>query len=226
MASLQQSPDVIALARELGVELDDTVVFDAKTPLLKVAQQLSGDSVNFGAEDAEFGGLFGRILKRVTPKKAVPKGFDLAKADIKVDIKRSATGLAKGIGTAAAVASFVVPGVGPLVGSSALAAMTAADKLLGDPRVKDAAKLVSNTKALAALGNVPARRGAAVLGAVAQIRQVKEAPMGKAVLPIRSIDTAVYVQAVPRAQVKALATNAVNKAPKRSFWQKVKELFS
>jgi hypothetical protein len=114
--------------------------------------------------------------------------------------------------------------------------MTAADKLLGDPAVKNAAQLISNTKALAAMGNVPARRGAAALAAVAQIRAKTGALPGQAVIkPIPTlarpvtkppvVNTTAYVQTVPRAQVKALATNAIKTAPKKSFWQKFKDLF-
>lgn len=222
MTEVQQSPEVIAIAHRLGVDIDSSVTFNPKTAVLKVAQQLEGKEVAFSGEDAEFGGFFGKILKRVTPKRVVPSGIDLSKARIKVDIKKSATGLTKATGKLAAVASFAVPGLGPLVGGTALAAMTAADKVLSSGK---AAGLVSNTKALAALGNVPARRGAAVLGAVAQIRQVKGVAPGQPVFN-RPVQTAAYVQNVPRAQVKALAVNVVATAPAgRSFWQKLKDLF-
>jgi len=232
MAVVQQDPTVMKAASELfGVQIDPDVRFDAATPLKKVAAQLNGASVDFGAEDAEFGGFLGRVLNKVTPKRA-RGGRDLSKMKLKVDVKASAKGLAKGVGTAAAVASFVVPGAGPLVGGSALAAMKAADKLLGDPNVKGAAQLVSNTKALAALGNKPARRGAAVLGAVAQIRQQKGVVAGQAVIkPVGAakpapVNTKPYTQVVPRTTVKALAVKAAATSTKKTFWQKVKDLFS
>ena len=246
MAEVQQSEDVVAIARSLGVNIDDAVKFDAQKPLEKVAAQLRGDSVGFGAEDAEFGGFFSKInplkkihkkvVNKMAAKAPTPQARaalqKLATAPIHVDVKGSVKGLAKGIAAAGAIASFAVPGVGPLVGGSALAAMHAADKLLGDPKLKNAAQLVSNTKALAAIGNVPARRGAAVLGAVAQIREAKGAQPGQAVIPAvpppavskaanarppakivppPAVNTAAYTQTVPRTTVKALATVAVAK---------------
>ena len=231
MAVVQQDRAVMDAASKLfGVQIDDSVKFDAATPLRKVAAQLNGAPVDFGAEDASFGGFLGKVLNKVTPRR-IRGGKDLSKMKLKVDVKASAKGLAKGVGTAAAVASFVVPGAGPLVGGSALAAMKAADKLLGDPAVKGAAQLVSNTKALAALGNKPARRGAAVLGAVAQIRQVKGAQPGQAVIKPQNakptpVNTKPFVQVVPRTTVKALAVKAAATANKKTFWQKVKDLFS
>lgn len=252
MAEVEQSPDVIAVARALGVDIDKAVAFDAGPPLQKVAAQLRGDAVSFGAEDAEFGGFFSRISPFKKVKKATIKKLEsqaktpqqkaliqqLAKAPMHVDVKGSVKGLAKGIATAGAVASFVVPGIGPLVGGSALAAMHAADKLLGDPNVKGAAKLVSNTKALAAIGDVPARRGAAILGAVAQIRQKKGALPGQAVIPAviapgqtpsakvtppPAVNTTVYTQAVPRTTVKALAAKAVVASKKKGILIRLKE---
>ena len=258
MAEVQQSEDVIAVARSLGVDIDKAVSFDAQKPLEKVAAQLRGDSVTFSGEDAEFGGFFSKIspfrkVKKATIKQLKAKATtpqqkalidQLAKAPMHVDVKGSVKGLAKGIATAGAVASFVVPGVGPLVGGSALAAMQAADKLLGDPNIKNAAKLVSNTKALAAIGDGPARRGAAVLGAVAQIRQKKGAIPGQAVIPAipppavasaasarppakvvppPAVDSKHYVQAVPRATVKSLAVQAAANTKKKGILIRIKE---
>src|SRR4051812_18242763 len=251
MTALQQSPEMIAIARGLGVDIDKEVTFDPKTAILKVAHQLDGAEVSFSGEDAEFGSIFSKIFKasptgklhkhvinKMANKAQTPQQKAalqaLAKADVKFDAKGTIKGLgniAKTAGKVAAVASFVVPGVGPLIGGSALAAMSAADKLLGDPKIKNAAQLVSNTKALAAMGNVPARRGAAALAAVAQIRAKTGAKPGQAVIkagptakaPV--VNTAAYVQAVPRTQVKALAAQAIATAPKKSFWQKFKDLF-
>ncbi len=250
MTELQQSPEIIALARDLGVDIDSTVTFNPHTAIVKVAQQLEGGEVTFSGEDAEFGGLFSifkkskkklsaKLIAQAKTPAAKAAAAKLASAGMKVNVKATAAGLGravKTVGKVAAVASFVVPGVGPLVGGGALAALTAADKLLGDPKIKNAAQLVSNTKALAAMGNVPARRGAAALAAVAQIRQVKKAAPGQAVIKPKptpakpapkplTVNTTAYVQAVPRAQVKALAIKAVATAPKKSFWQKVKDLF-
>ncbi len=243
MTELQQSPEIVEMAKKLGVEIDSTVTFDPQTPILKVAAQFNGEGTTFGAEDAEFGGLFSKIFRKAGGKKIQSKvsaslaaktsgtardaALRLAKAPVKLNVKQTATGLAKVTGKAVAIASFVVPGAGPLIGGSALAAMKAADKLLGDPKIKNAAQLISNTKALAAMGNVPARRGAAVLGAVAQIRQVKAVAPGQAVIkvPTPPVNTKAFTQVTSQNEVKALATRAAATAPKKTFWQKIKDWF-
>lgn len=243
MIELQQDPEVLKIAEKLGCKLDSTVTFDAQTPLRKVAAQIHGEAVTFGAEDAEFGGFFSKLVRKTVPgakkvqtsvsaklaaQATTPAGRAmaqrLAKAPLKLDVKRTATGLVKGVTKGAAVLTFVVPGVGPIAGGAALSAMASADKLLGDPKIKDAAKVISNTKALAALGNVPARRGAAVLGAVAQLRQQKGTPIGKKAVPAKAPAVG-YAQKVPAAKVQAAAAKKVAEAPRRSFWQKLKDLF-
>ncbi len=84
------------------------------------------------------------------------------------------------------------------------AAMSAADRLLGDTKVRNAALVVRNTQALAALGDPAAKRGLQVLNAVGTIRAVKQAPPGKAVVPKTPVKTPV-VQTTSPARVTALA---------------------
>lgn len=231
---------LVAEARRMGVEIDPRVRFSPEEPLIKMSQQYEGIDPMFGAEDCDigcdsdsFGGFLGKVLKKVTPKKVnkqlAKKGIDLAKAKVKVDVKKTAQGLAKYTGKAAAVASFVVPGAGPLIGGPALAAMQAADKVLGGSGIKQAAKIVNNTKALAALGDTGARRGAAVLATVSQIRAKKQTPIGKKAVPAPvPPKISRYVKMVPKVTANVLATKKVAEAKssgKKSFWIRFKELF-
>lgn len=87
-------------------------------------------------------------------------------------------------------------------------AMASADKLLGSKNVNNAALVVRNTQALAALGNTAAKRGLAVLNATATIRQVKRVPPGRAAIPRVAAKTPV-VQRTTIPQVKSLVQTAV-----------------
>jgi len=58
-----------------------------------------------------------------------------------------------------------------LAEETGIPAIAAADKILGDPSVKNAREIIENTQAAAALGDTQAKLGAAILGAVAQLRQ-------------------------------------------------------
>ncbi len=84
-------------------------------------------------------------------------------------------------------------------------AMAAADKLLGDPKVGNAALVVRNTKALAALGDPSAKRGLAVLNSVATIRKAKKVPPGKSAVPKAPIPKAAVIQKTTPAKVTAMA---------------------
>lgn len=167
--------------------------------------------------------------KTPAQKAAIQK---LAKLPLKVDVKKSAVGLAKGVSKGIAVASFVVPGAGPLIGGSALAALGAADKLLSDPKVKNAAQVIKNTQALASLGNVPAQRGAATLAAAAQIRAKTGAAAGVPAIPLRTnAQRAAVAAMVPKtvakvspAQVKKLAAKVAAKPP--GWWDRVLAVFN
>ncbi len=160
-----------------------------------------------------------------------PAVLKLARAPVHVDIKRSITGLGKGIATGVSMASFVVPGVGPLVGGAGLAALGAADKVLSDPRVKNAASIIKTTQGMAALGNIPAQRGAATLAAAAQIRTALKVPPGKPAIPLQTnAQRAAVAAVIPKtvahvtpAVVKKAATAAVKKPP--GWWDKVLKFF-
>lgn len=97
------------------------------------------------------------------------------------------------------VISFGIP-----ANANVKSVMSAADRLLGDPKVANAALVVRNTQALAALGDPAAKRGLQVLNAVGTIRAVKKAPPGKAVVPKATVRTPV-VQTTSPAKVTALA---------------------
>lgn len=209
-------PSLVEQGKRLGVDIDPRVTYEAQDALVKLSQQYGGIDPEFGEEDCEFAedsAEFGSFLRHFIGRKA-----DRA-------VRKAGAGAIKGIGKVAktavkvgAVASFVVPGVGPLVGGSALAAMGAADKLLGGTKKKQAAKIVSNTKAMAALGDQDARRGVAVLATVAQIRKQKGVKPGKKAIPTpRPVRTQRFMKVVPKTHAQALAiqkVNAVKTAPK------------
>ncbi len=102
------------------------------------------------------------------------------------------------------VRPFGVVSFGIKPNANVRAAMSAADRLLGDPKVNNAALVVRNTQALAALGDPAAKRGLQVLSAVGTIRVAKKAPPGKAVVPKVAVKTPV-VQTTSPARVTALA---------------------
>lgn len=132
-----------------------------------------------------------KVIKPIVIKNAKTPGQKavakvIATAPLKVNVKASAVGLGKMAATGASIASFVVPGAGPIVGSAGLAALGAADKVLSDPKVKNAAAVIKNTQALAALGQPGAQRGAAVLSAVAQLRKKQATQPGQPVIHIKT----------------------------------------
>jgi len=226
---------------------------DPEEEILEVNYELAAELLDAFGQDADLMGIVGRDafgfglpkfiskpLKKIAIKPLAAKAKTpqqkaavqaLMKAPLKVNVKKSVTGLAKAVGTGVAVASFVVPGAGPLIGGAGLAALGAADKLLSDPRVKNAAQVVKNTQALASLGSVPAQRGAATLAAAAQIRQKLATPAGRAAIPLNTTAQRAAVAAmVPKtvakvtpAQVKQLAAKAVVKKP--GFWARVLAVF-
>lgn len=212
MTTLQIPPSLVNEAKKLGVDLDPNVKYSAYQPLLKLSEQYGGIDPQFGEEDCTFAdeSEFGSFLRHIIGRKADRSVSKVVKTGLKVG----------------AVASFVVPGVGPLVGGSALAAMKAADKVMGGSSKKHKAKIVSNTKAMAALGDPQARRGATVLAAVDQIRKQKAVPQGKPVIPGPPPKVQKYIKMVPQVQANVLANAKVAtaaSAPKKGFWIWVKE---
>lgn len=217
MPELEISPDLIAQAKALGVTVAPVVKFDAQRALQNVSAQYQGKEPNFSGEESDIGCCFGEsssILSGDSEFGSFLRHFIGRKADrgFRKGLKKVGS-IAKTVGKVAAIASFVVPGIGPLVGGTALAAMAAADKLMGDKNIKNAAKLVSNTKAMAALGHPEAIRGAQVLAVVSRIRQQNKVPMGKAAVPVQKVPPHVYVAHIPQVQATALAHKKLAKPP-------------
>lgn len=137
----------------------------------------------------------------------------LGKAKEKPDVERTVKVVASVVKTAAPLAAFLIPGIGPIVGGAAMAAMAAGDKVLSDPNVKQAADVIKNTRALASMGDEAAKRGVAVLDAVAQVRKKVALPAGQALVKIQTPQQAQAVQTaieksyvtVPPSRVEQLA---------------------
>lgn len=213
MQTLVIPKELQKIAASMGSPVKGKVTFDANTALENLHNQYAGIGCDFGEdsfgccigfEESEFGGFWSKL------KKGLGK-------------------VGKIVGKVGAVASFAIPGVGPLVGPAALAGMAAADKLLGSKKnAKQAAAIVSNTKALAALGDPQAIRGAQVLATVSQMRQQQKAPPGKPVVPGASKATPVtpFIKTTPHIQAQALALNAKKPAGvTKGKWHKFKEWF-
>lgn len=224
MQTLVIPPELQKIAAAMGTPVKDKATFDAQTALQNLHGQFAGFGCDYGAEfdgefgccfgseDSEFGGFFSKLKKL---GKGIGKGLGK---------------VGKIAGKVGAVASFAIPGVGPLVGPAALAGMAAADKLLGSKKNHAAAaKIVSNTKALAALGDPQAIRGAQVLATVSLMRQQQKAPPGKAVVPHASKTTPVkpFIKTTPQLHVQALALSAKKPANiNKTKWVKFKEWFT
>lgn len=226
MTTLQIPSSLVEEAKKLGVDLDPNVKFSAYQPLLKLSEQYGGIDPQFGEEDCTFAdeSEFGSFLRHIVGRKADRSFRKGVKSVGKVAGQVAKVGLKVG-----AVASFAIPGAGPLVGGSALAAMKAADKVLGGSSKKHKAKIVSNTKAMAALGDPHARRGATVLATVDQIRKQKAVPQGKPAIPGPApVKVQRYIKMIPQVTANALAATKVATAaslPKKTFWMWVKEKF-
>lgn len=94
-----------------------------------------------------------------------------------------------------ALPSFAVPGTAKLPPPAAAAALASADRLLSDPNVTNAAEVIDNTKALAALGDSNAQRGASVIEAVANARQDAGTPPGQPLIPVTTPEQLAMVEA-------------------------------
>lgn len=105
----------------------------------------------------------------------------------------------------AAAVGFTIPR-----GVSVQTAMAGADKLLGDPKVKNPARVINNTMAMAALGVPNAARAVSVLSAVEKIRAAAKVPIGKAAISIsKPINTAQLTAAITPEIAKRIADLAV-----------------
>lgn len=184
MATLKNPKMLIEAAANYGVELDPTFSFDEHEPLASMHAQFNGTDAEFGL----FAKLWGKKFDRKFRKgiKAVGKVAKIA----------------------VPVAAFVIPGIGPAIGVSLGAAMAAGDKVLGGLKPAERKKIISNTKALASLGDPDAKRGLMILNTVNQIRVQKKTPEGKRAVPKPAVplkQTQVF-RAVTQPQVYRLAT--------------------
>lgn len=235
MTTLYIPPFLLKEAEALGAKINPKIEFDPETALVKLSQFYNGQEPDFGAEDSDMGcdcasfagfklpGFMRKTLQKVTKNKVkIPKNAT-------VNVNKSLKGLAKGVGIGAAAVSMAVPGVNILTGSAVVGALATADKLLGDKNVKNAARVISNTKAMAALGDPAAKRATVVLGTVAQIRAAKKTPLGQRAIPFNGkVKTKPFVQYVPKQYANTLAVKKVEQAKtskKKTFWMKVKEFF-
>lgn len=91
------------------------------------------------------------------------------------------------------------------------AAMAAADRLLGDPKIGNAQAVIRNTTALAALGDPSAKRGLTILQAVGTIRAKLQAKPGQKVIPAKATPARAVTIQRTSAQVKRLATKTAAK---------------
>lgn len=228
-------PFLIQQARALGADIDPIIEYEPEAPLLKLSQFYNGGQPDFGAEDctmgcecSHFAGIKLPGFMRKTLRKASGNKVKIPK-NATINVKQSLKGLGKGVAIGAAAVSMAVPGVNVLAGTALAGALATGDKLLGDKNVKQAGRIISNTKAMAALGDPGAKRAAIVLGTVAQIRQAKGAQPGQRVIPFAGkVPTKPYIQYVPKRYATQLAVKRVEQARsagKKSFWAKVKELF-
>ncbi len=226
-------------AKTLGVRLGTGVAIDERSALMHLHSHMGGDI--FGAEDT-FGfslnplKVFKPVKKKLAAKlnvKAQTTGgkeaaVNLNRAAVKPDLKKTAEGLKGAMKVIGPIAMFAIPGIGPIVGTAAFAAMASADKLLSDPKVTNAAAVIKNTQAMAALGDVAAQRGAAVLAATAKIRVAKKTPPGQPAIPVTTpAQKTAVAKAIPKtavkkspAEVKALATKKLIEAKSQGWFTK------
>jgi len=235
MTELTIPPFLIQQAKSMGVTIDSVIEYDPEVPLLKLSQFYRGQQPDFGEEDCDMGcdcGSFAGIklpgFMRKTLRKASGNKIKIPK-NATINVRKSVTGLGKMAAVGAAAVSMAVPGVNVLSGSAVAGALAAGDKLLGSKNVKNAGRVISNTKAMAALGDPGAKRAAIVLGTVAQIRKAKGAQPGQRAIPYAGkIPTKPFAQYVPQKYANTLAVRRVEQAKtaaKKTWWIKVKELF-
>lgn len=217
MTEIAIPKDLQQLAAKLGAKVGPQVTYDGHKAVQNLHAQFHGGEVDFTGEESdigccfgsdeesEFGSLFSR-LKKIA--KGVGKGIG---------------SVGKVVGKVASVGVFAIPGIGPIAGG----ALQAADKLLGGKKgSKVNQAIINNTKALAALGDPAAIRGAQALATVSQIRTQNNTPPGKSVIPGAHAATPVkpYIRPTPQIHVAAVAQQLP--AKKRTKWQAFKEWFT
>lgn len=176
-------PAIRAASAELGVTLPVVDEIDELASVVQMGQELS--------PGADFGGLSVKAFTRNIFKRNVTATASTG----------SASGIVRGQVVAFGIRS---PRITPK------AAMAAADRLLGDPKIANAQAVVRNTKALAALGDASAKRGLVVLQAVGNIRAAKKTPPGTQAVPTGAAPIrAVTIKRTP-AQVRRMAAKTGN----------------
>lgn len=189
-----------AAAKELGVILPANETVESVQAVVEMGEELS-PGADFGALKFKAIGraLVSAVKKPVTTPASTKKGSGL-------------------IGGSTVAFGIRSPKITPK------AAMAAADKLLGDPKIANAQAVIRNTHALAALGDPAAKRGLVVLQAVGNIRAAKGAQPGQKVIPAASVNTrAVTIKRTPaqvrRMATKTTATASTHKTP--GLWKRV-----
>lgn len=174
---------MIQFAKSMGVQLEPTSDVDGRSALMDLAQEIS--------PGADFGIGFGikKAVENVLSARSAAGGSAPA--------QRNGSTIAFGIRTSA----MSIP-----------AAMAAADRLLGDPAIKNAQSVVRNTQALAALGDPAAKRGLLALQAVGTIRAKVGAKPGQKVVRASPAPARTVTIARSNAQVRRMATK-VQKNP-------------
>lgn len=154
------------------------------------------------------GSMVKKVVKRATGVQARPAPKPSAKVPSQVSgaIRAATAHITAAARVAAtpkaAAVSFTIP-----KGVSVQTAMAGADKLLGDPKVKNPAQVINNTKAMAALGVPNAQRAVAVLDAVEKIRAAAKVPIGKAAISIASpVNTAQLTATITPELAKRMAS--------------------
>jgi hypothetical protein len=150
--------------------------------------------------------LGGKGVIKGTLGKIVDAGTKVATAGVG---GKALTGIAGGKAVAFAIPSRMIP---------IQQAMAGADKLLGDPNVKNARAVIRNTQAMAALGDPAAKRGLSVLTAVGHIRLAKATPVGQRAVPhVLTVPPAALTVRRSPVQVRKLAVKKAAEKPK-GFW--------
>lgn len=224
MIVVEYPESVKAEAKRLGVDLGNSAQYDPSHDLRALSYQVNGPRIHgdlrpiYGRTQADFN--YGRGGSSYMGEKDCwgfePEGatrFGVGPSKI-LNFGSDPQPNLGSILTGAATA-FHLP-----LGTSAVTALQAADQLLGNPNIANAAQIVSNTKSLAALGDPAAQRAVPILAAVAQIRNAKGAATGTPAVPPGAIDISAFTKTQSPQQVKALAA-AADANQKKHWWQRI-----
>lgn len=182
-------------ARRMGVNLPESELVEALPAVVDMG--------------AEFGADFGFI----NIKAAVKRASGAVKKNV---LRPASSGTGSGIVNGNAVAFAIKSPVMP-----ASMAMAAADRLLGDPKIGNAAAIIRNTTALAALGDPAAKRGLVALQAVGNIRAATGAGAGKAVITAKAPAARNVTIARTPAQVRRMAAKQTEVRKRPGLWRRI-----